>query len=154
MKTLKITIIVLCSLLLFSSCNTQKLLQETTLVQNQPIEGYKYIYVQPSSTISSNIGYVGGTAYGVYGASSNRSVNPNDVISGFLIKKGYIKLPEITPNLASQTLIINYGELGLRKLNALAYATKIIIQIISAETNEVLCTSEAEGCGETKSDDI
>jgi hypothetical protein len=53
-----------------------------------------------------------GGNYGVYGASVSKSINPSDVIAGYMIRYGFVQVPEIKPELASQTLIINYGETG------------------------------------------
>ena len=50
-------------------------------------------------------------------------------------------------------MIVNYGECG-KRYRGLGYTIEIIIQFISAETNEMICSCMAEGQGETEADDI
>lgn len=92
----------------------------------------------------------------MYGSSVSKSVNPSDIIAGYLIRKGYIQITQIKPEQASQTLIINYGETGRRNIwgGLLGYTIEITFQFISAQTHEVVCTSTAEGVGSTEADDI
>ena len=62
--------------------------------------------------MTSSSGGVYGGAYGVYGSTTSKSVNPTDVITGILAKEGFIRLPELKTDLYSETLIVNYGESG------------------------------------------
>lgn len=113
----------------------------------EPIDSYKYVYITPTSELTSSSG-VYGSNYGV-----TKSVNPGDLISGILIKHGFIRLPELNPQLASETLIVNYGESGRRNVN-LGYAIEVTIQFLSAKTNMPVCVCTAEGQGSTEADDI
>ena len=70
-----------------------------------------------------------------------------------MIKKGFTQIPNISPELASQTLIINYGESGRRNVG-LGYTIEVTLQILSAKTHEIVCISTAEGQGSTEADDI
>ena len=79
--------------------------------------------------------------------------NPSNIISGIMMKNGFIILPCLSEETNSRTVIVNYGETGRRNL-LLGYTIEITIQIIDAETKEIICTSTAEGIGETESDDI
>ena len=79
--------------------------------------------------------------------------NPSDVISGVLIKEGFIILPELKPELSNETLIVNYGESG-RRNRGLGYTIEVTIQFISAKTKQMICSCTAEGQGETEADDI
>ena len=72
-------------------------------------DGYKYVYITPTSELTSGSSGVYGGKYGVYGGGSTKTINPSDVISGILLKQGYIRLPELKPELLEQTLIVNYG---------------------------------------------
>lgn len=110
---------------------------------------FKYAYITPTKELTSSTGSV----YGIYGSSTTKSVNPSDVIAGILISNGYIILPELKPELAKETLIVNYGESG-RRNRGLGYTTEVTLQFISAETNEMVCTCTAEGQGSTEADDI
>lgn len=69
------------------------------------------------------------------------------------MKKGYVIVPELRAENASQTIVVNYAETGRRNLN-LGYTIEITIQILSAADNSLLCTGTAEGQGETEADDI
>mgnify|MGYP003295833302 CR=1 FL=1 len=103
--------------------------------------------------MTSSAGGTYGGQYGIYGASTTKSVNPSDVIAGILIKEGYIILPELKSNLSDETLIVNYGESGTRN-RGLGYTIEVTIQFISAKTSEMICSCTAEGQGETEADDI
>ena len=114
---------------------------------------YKYAYIPQTKELTSSAGGTYGGQYGIYGASTTKSVNPSDVIAGILIKEGYIILPELKSNLSDETLIVNYGESGTRN-RGLGYTIEVTIQFISAKTSEMICSCTAEGQGETEADDI
>lgn len=82
---------------------------------------YNYVYVIPTSGVTSSSG-VYGNQYGVYGGST-KTVNPSEVISGYLMKKGYTTLPSVDPNLAENTMIVSYGYTGRRQLSLFSYAS-------------------------------
>lgn len=139
---------------LFSSCVTcVKELQPVCVTRYNSLDQYTYFYITPTETKSSSSGGVYGNQYGVYGSSSSKSTNPADIISGYLIKKGLIRLPEIKNNLSDKTMIINYGETGRRSVG-LGYTIEITLQVLSAKTNEVICVVTGEGIGDTEADDI
>ena len=141
---------VICCILFLSSCAS---LQPAIVTRYTPLDGYRYVYITPTSGLTSSTGSVYGGNYGVYGSSVNKSVNPSDIIAGYMMRKGYVQVPEIKPELASQTLIINYGETGRRSV-FWGYTIEITLQFLSAQSHEVVCTSTAEGMGETEADDI
>ncbi len=119
-----------------------------------PIEEYKYVYITPTKELVSGFGHTQSLPYvGTVGSSTTKSINPSDIISGELIKKGYVILPKLEPELSNKTLIINYGETGRRK-RGLGYTIEITLQFLSADNNEVVCTCTAEGQGATEADDI
>ena len=89
-------------------------LQQVSIMRVDKIENYKYIYITPTNRINSSSGAVYGNQYGVYGGSSSKSISPSEVISGVLLKEGFMQLPELKPELINETLIINYGESGRR----------------------------------------
>lgn len=113
---------------------------------------YNYVYVIPTSGVTSSSG-VYGNQYGVYGGST-KTVNPSEVISGYLMKKGYTTLPSVDPNLAENTMIVSYGYTGRRQLSLLSYASCVMIQFRDAKTHELVATCEGEGCGEDETADI
>lgn len=114
---------------------------------------FKYAYISPTKELTSSTGSAYGGQYGIYGSSTTKSVNPSDVIAGILIQKGYVILPELNPELAKETLIVNYGESG-RRNRGLGYTIEVTIQFISADTNQMICSCTAEGQGSTEADDI
>ena len=149
---MKKIILFLCLItLLFSSCVT---LKPTTVTRNASLDGYKYVYITPTSEKISVSGAVVGGTYGGYGGTESKSTNPADVISGHFLKRGFVRLPEINPELEDETLIVNYGETGRRSVGIGGYTIEITIQLLSAKTNEVICMGVAEGCGDTEADDI
>ena len=113
---------------------------------------YNYVYVIPTSGVTSSSG-VYGNQYGVYGGST-KTVNPSEVISGYLMKKGYTTLPNVDPNLAENTMIVSYGYTGRRQLSLFSYTSCVMIQFRDAKTHELVATGEGEGCGEDETADI
>ncbi len=132
--------------ILFVSCAS---LKAPIVTKNESLIGYKYFYVTPTSELTSSAAAI----YGNYGSAQTKSLNPSDVISGIMIKKGFVRLPELKQDLLDQTLIINYGESGRRNLN-LGYSIEVTIQMLSAKTDAVVCVCTAEGQGSTEADDI
>ena len=136
--------------LIFASCVT---LQPVRVTRNASLDNYTYFYITPTETKTGSTGGVYGNGYGVYGSSTSKSTNPADIITGYLIKRGLIRLPEVKKDLADKTMIINYGESGRRNTST-GYTIEITMQILSAKTNEVICVVAGEGQGETEADDI
>lgn len=129
-----------------TSCGS---LRPATVTRHSSLEGYRYAYINSTSTKVGSAGYF----YNGMGASETKSTNPSEIISGFLMKKGFIIVPELKPENESHTIVVNYAETGRRNLN-LGYAIEITIQILSATDNSLLCTGTAEGQGSTEADDI
>lgn len=130
-------------------------LKQPVIVKKSSIETFKYAYITPTKTLTSSEGaLLGGYGiYGIFGASETSSINPSDVIASVLINKGFIILPEITPELVSETIIVNYGE-NEGTYVLFGYTTEVTIQFLSAETKELICYCTAEGQGETKTGSI
>jgi hypothetical protein len=149
MKTINFFGVILLSLLI-KGCAP---LKPAVVVKNSSIESYKYIYISPTESLTSSTGGVYGGEYGTYGTTTSKSVNPSDVISGILVKEGFIRLPELKSDLTDQTLIVNYGESG-RRNRGLGYTIEVTIQFVSAKSNELISSCSAEGQGETEADDI
>jgi hypothetical protein len=157
MKTNRFFTIIIASLMIIS-CAPLKTplktpLRTPTIKKNENIEKFKYIFISPSSNLTSSSGRVYGGNYGVYGANTSKSVNSSEIITGILIKEGFIGLPELKPELADETLIVNYGESGTRD-TGLGYTIEVTIQFISAKTYTQICSCTAEGQGATEADDI
>ncbi len=149
MKTIKFLAIILASSLI-NGCAP---LRVATTVNNGNIKEYKYVLISPTETLTSSTGSVYGGNYVAYGSTTTRSVNPGDIIAGILSKEGFIVLSELRPELVEETLIVNYGESG-RRNRGLGYTIEVTIQFISAKSYTLICSSTAEGQGETEADDI
>ena len=145
MKTIRILAIMIASILI-NSCAP---LKAPTVIKNDQIEKFKYVFISPTESLSSSSG---ATIDGQY-YSSSKSINPSDVITGILTKKGFVKLPELKRELTNETIIVNYGESG-RRNRALGYTIEVTIQFISAESSSLICSCTAEGQGSTEADDI
>lgn len=148
MKTIRFFIIIISSILI----NGCAILKPPSIVKNESIENYKYIYITSTNTLTSS----SGATYGGQYYSSSNSVNPSDVITGILAKEGFIRLPELQPELTDQTLIVNYGESGKRFIagGLGGYTIEVTIQFISAKSHTLICSCTAEGQGSTEADDI
>lgn len=69
------------------------------------------------------------------------------------MKRGFIIITEISDDIKDKTLIVNYGESGRRNV-LFGYTTEVTLQFISAGTKNLVCSSTAEGIGDTEADDI
>lgn len=127
-------------------------LQVPTTSNSGKLQNYPYVYVIPTSGVSGSSG-VYGNQYGVYGGQTT-TTNPSEVIAGYLMKRGFTILPEITPDLQSKTLIASYGHTGKRQLSLFAYSNIVLIQFRDAKTHELVASSEAEGCGSDEAQDV
>lgn len=150
MKTFRLLLPLLCCIIALSGCRA---LRTPVVVKNEPTEAYKYAYITPTKELTSSAGGTYGNAYGVYGSTVTKSVNPSDIISGELIKAGFIVIPELKPELSDKTVIVSYGETGKHN-RGFGYTIEVTIQFISAESHEMVWTCTAEGQGSTEADDI
>ena len=145
MKKLKFAFCV-CLSIIFTSCYT---LKSPIINQISSLDDYTYFYVTPTQDLTSSAGV---TISGQY-YSSSKTVNPSDLISGYLIKQGYVRIPTIEDDKKHKTFIVNYGESGRRNL-FLAYSIEVTMQFISASNHNIICVTTAEGVGDTEADDI
>jgi len=149
-KTIRLLAIFILSILLFG-CTV---LNPVSVIKNSSPKNFKYVYISPTSSLTSSSGSLYGGAYGVYGGTTSKSVNPADVIFGILAKKGFIRLQELKSELSDETIIVNYGESGKRSTGLGGYTIEVTIQFISAKSNELISSCTAEGQGTTEADDI
>ena len=145
MKTIKFSAIIF-TIILINSCVP---LKEVTVVKNDNIARYKYVFITPTSSVTSSQTTVSEEKY----STTTKSINPNSIITGILLKEGFISLQELKPELLDETLIVNYGESG-RRNRELSYATEVTIQFISAKSHTLISSCTAEGQGNTVADDI
>ena len=149
MKKLKVVFLLTLLPFFFNSCS-YKLLQPT-VINKGDINQYSYFFIQPTETLTSG---TGGTDYFGNYYSKQKSINPADIITGFLVKKGFVKLFKIDKELLNKTLIVTYGESGRRNVGFGGYTIEVIIQLIDGQMNSLVTSCVAEGIGSTEADDI
>ena len=152
-KYIKTLLFTTLTCILFASCASMVKLKDPVVTKNESLSNYKYVYVTPTPERTSSSAAIYGNQYGSYGGAETKSLIPSDIISGFMLKKGFVRLPQLDPDLLDQTLIINYGESGRRNVTW-GYTLEVTIQMLSARTNSIVCTCSAEGLGNTESDDL
>ncbi|CUU38903.1 MULTISPECIES: hypothetical protein [Helicobacter] len=117
---------------------------------------YQFVFISQTQTLNSSAGggYIGYGTSGGFSYMTSKSINPSDVISGILMKKGFVIVESITN--PTQTLIVKYGQGDKREvLGGLGgYTLEVSIQILKAKTQEPLFLCTAEGQGDTEADDI
>ncbi len=151
MKRLWLIGLIVVSLMFLCGCSP---LLAPTVTRNASLNGWKYVYITPTSEKTSVTGGTFGNGYGVYGTTSSHSINPTDIICGHFLKRGFTRLPELKPDFIDKTIIVNYGESGRRNTGFGSYTIEVTIQLLSAKTSEVLCVGTAEGRGSTEADDV
>ena len=140
-----IALVVMC---LLTGCAT---LRPPTMRVNKDLRAYSHVYVPATQTMDSHSGIPVAGVIIPY----SQSVNPRDVIAGAFAKRGFVVLPSLDERFRTKTLMVSYGESGRRNVAlGLGYAIEITIQLVSAETGELVATTTAEGCGSTEADDI
>lgn len=124
-------------------------------ISNKPdLSRYKYVYITPTTEKTSARGGVYGDQYGLLGSASSKSINPSDVIAGSFMKHGFVRVAEINEAQKPQTIVVNYGESGKKNYGLGAYSIEVTIQLMDAATFELICSSTAEGMGQTETDDV
>ena len=135
--------VVLCAVM--TSC---LILHATTVIKNESIYNYKYVYVMPTVATQSVYGATVGTSGTTVGATTTSSVVPSDIIAGQFVKKGFIRVADVKPATANQTLSVSYSETNLRKIGG-TEATEVTIQAVNGATNALVCSVTAEGKSKT-----
>lgn len=115
------------------------------------ISNYRYFVVAPIDNYVSKIGVYNGKS-GVY-VEKEEAIDPAPIISGILLKNGFIPITEVTPNNVKETMIVNFGETDRRSVN-LGYSIEVTIQFVSAYSKSLICSCTAEGQGWTEADDV
>lgn len=153
MKKLKLFLLLVPCLFLFVGCYilNQPVIQRGS---EESLSDFTYVYVVPTGDKTGNAGVVYSLGYGIYASSPDKSVNPGDLIAGYLMKRGYVRLFALDSQLKESTLIVSYGEVGTRPVGLAAYTTAVTIQMVSGKTNRMVCSVTAEGIGDTEADDI
>ena len=128
--------------LLLASCTLQK---PAKITKNESTENFSYIFFPRTN----NLPYGSGGSNGIHANSRKGIVDPNEIISGILLKEKLVRIPEIQPELANKTLVVNYGESGRRDVPIVVgdyeQAIEVTIMFTSAENNKEICSCTAEG---------
>lgn len=128
--------------IMFTSCLS---IAPTSITRNGSLDGYRYFFVSPTSERNSVNGDTWGDRHGTYGSTSSASVNPADLIAGYLMGRGYIRVPEVKKEDAANTMIINYGDGNMREgVFFDQRAVTVTIQILNGQTNGLVCVCKAE----------
>ena len=149
MKRLKLLFLLTLLPFIFISCSYTLL--QPTVINKGDINQYSYFFIQPTETLTSGTGVT--DYFGNY-YSKQKSINPADIITGFLVKKGFVKLLNIDKELLNKTLIVTYGESGRRNVGFGSYTIEVIIQLIDGQMNSLVTSCVAEGIGSTEADDV
>lgn len=132
--------------LLFGGCIS---LAPTSITRKGTLDGFKYFYVTPTAERNSVSGGTWGNQYGVYGSTSSNSVSPSELIAGYMMNRGYVRVPEVKAENAKQTMIINYGD-GNSREGLVGFAIEVTIQILDAEKNDLICICKADEIADTE----
>ena len=142
MKKIYSFLLLCAGVLLFTSCLS---VAPTSISRNGSLEGYRYFYVTPTAERSSVNGDTWGTRGNTYGTTTSSSVNPADLIAGYLMGRGYVRVPEVKKEDAAQTMVINYGDGNMREgVFFDQRAVEVTIQILNGQTNGLICVCKAE----------
>lgn len=136
--------------LMFGCVAINSPLKPVIVSNKKDLSQFKYFVATPSATLTSGTGAI----YGLNGSTLSKSVNPSDLISGILTKKNFIRLSQVTPELSTQTMVVNFGESGRRDTGLGGYTIEVTIQFVSHSNNEIISSCTAEGQGITEADDI
>lgn len=130
-------------------------LQPTTCTVQPNFYKYRYVYIMPTGSVTGSTEIYNIDRNHVSGGVT-KTTNPADLMSGYLMQKGFTVVPQLDQNKLSETLVLSYGETGHRSVGFLWLfdATSIIIQFRDAQTNELVASAEAEDYGSTEADNI
>ena len=135
---------------IFTSCLS---VAPTSISRSGSLEGYRFFYVTPTAERNSVNGDTWGTRGNTYGSTTSSSVNPADLIAGYLMGRGYVRVPEVKKEDAAQTMVINYGDGNMREGAFFDQrAAEVTIQILNGQTNAlvVVCKAEEKSNNEAK----
>ena len=147
MKTL--TTLCMIALGLLVGCTTA--LPAPSVVQTKPLGAYKWVQIPDTGTVigtSGSFSRVGGTL-------TTREVNGSSLIEGVLLRKGLVRISNITDSNRPQTLVTRWAVSGKRDVNlGLGYSQEVTITLLDGVTITPVFTCSAEGIGRTEADDV
>ena len=125
-------------------------LKDPVVQRYVPLKGYRYVMVNPTGEIYSYTSNTNSSESGSVSEYYTRYVCPAEVITGQMLKAGFVPVDAVKPEYAHQTLIVNYGESGRTSSTRI----EVVVQILSASSDEILCLGTAEGRGATEADAV
>ena len=125
-------LVVMC---LLTGCAT---LRPPTMRVNKDLRAYSYVYIPATQPVQET------------SEQNTESVNPRDLIAGAFAKKGFIILPSVDERFRAKTLMVGYGHGRGRSVTL----REVTIQLVSAETGELVATVTSEGLGVTEVDRV
>ena len=117
---------------------------------------YRYVYIMPTGTVTGSTPVHSSADRSYVSGGVTRTTNPADMMSGYLMQKGFVVLPQLDQNKLEETLVLSYGETGHGSAGFLWLytTTSIIIQFRDAKTNDLIASAEAEDWGSTEADNV
>ena len=109
-----------------------------TVQVNKDLRAYSYVYIPATQPVQETL------------EQKIESVNPRDLIAGAFAKKGFIILPSVDERFRAKTLMVGYGQDRGRSVTL----REVTIQLVSAETGELVATVTSEGLGVTEVDKV
>ena len=131
-------------------------LRPTTCSVQPTFYSYRYVYIMPTGSVTGSTRVYSSYDRSYVSGGVTRTTNPSDLMSGYMMQKGFTVLPQLDQTKLEETLVLSYGETGKRSVGFLwlSDATGIIIQFRDAKTNELVASAEAEDSGSTEADNI
>lgn len=161
MKRAFVFIVSVFACFIISSCTTIPIeLLPPTVISNDSISNYNYVYIKPTKEItysksSASGGYYANLGYGSYDESVvTDSIVPSEWIAGCFMNYGFVVLDSIDDSLLDKTLVVSFGQSGQRIISSFAYTNEIILQLLSAKDKSLIFSVKAEGCGRNDVDDV
>lgn len=111
-----------------------------TVQMNKDLRAYSYVYIPATQPVQETSEQ----------KIEIESVNPRDLIAGAFAKKGFIILPSVDERFRAKTLMVGYGQGRGRSVTL----REVTIQLVSAETGELVATVTSEGLGVTEVDKV
>ncbi|MFH0784079.1 MAG: hypothetical protein V2B20_19290 [Pseudomonadota bacterium] len=119
---------------------------------NQEKADYRFVIISKRDGGIRDTGYYNKSGSGFY-PSYNNLIDPNTVIRGLLLKKGYSEVSEATDDIIAQTLLVRHWPSGERIVFG-GNTLEVTIEIIAAKTSHPVFKCTAEGIGQNEADDI
>lgn len=140
-------ILFLICLFALSGCGVTSLSRYSSYEQKTALDHYRFFYVMETSQLYSSTG-------NGEGMGEMKSVNPADIVTGCMVKRGFIRVADLDEQPLEQTIKVTCGESGRHRTSLFTYAIEMTVQFVDASTNQIILTSTAAGRGATEADGI